>query len=35
MRGMEKDSDLSALHGDPRFDALVTYAKQVAAQKAK
>ena len=35
MRGMEKDSDLAALHGDPRFDALVAYAKQAAAQKAK
>jgi non-specific serine/threonine protein kinase/serine/threonine-protein kinase len=35
MRGMEKDSDLAALHGDQRFDALVTYAKQAAAQTTK
>jgi eukaryotic-like serine/threonine-protein kinase len=35
MRSMEKDSDLAALHGDPRFDALAAYARQAAAQKAK
>jgi Flp pilus assembly protein TadD len=35
--GMEKDSDLKSLHGDPRFDALVAYAKDraAAARKAK
>lgn len=33
--GMEKDPDLKSLHGDPRFDALVAHAKQVAVQKAK
>jgi non-specific serine/threonine protein kinase/serine/threonine-protein kinase len=31
IRGMDKDSDLAALHGDPRFDTLVTYAQQHAA----
>lgn len=35
MRGMENDSDLAALHGDPRFDALVAHARLVAAQTAK
>jgi non-specific serine/threonine protein kinase/serine/threonine-protein kinase len=29
--GMEKDSDLRSLHGDPRFDALLTEAKTRAA----
>ncbi|MGB2591944.1 MAG: serine/threonine-protein kinase [Candidatus Acidiferrum sp.] len=29
--GMEKDPDLKALHGDPRFDALVAQAKERAA----
>jgi hypothetical protein len=29
--GMEKDSDLKSLHGDPRFDTLVAYAKERAA----
>jgi hypothetical protein len=29
--GMTKDPDLNALHGDPRFDALIAYAKQRAA----
>ena len=35
--GMEKDPDLQSLHGDPRFDALVAYAKEraAAAQKPK
>jgi len=28
--GMEKDSDLASLHGDPRFAALVVHAKRVA-----
>ncbi len=28
--GMEEDSDLASLHGDPRFVALVAHAKQVA-----
>ncbi len=32
--GIETDPLLSPLHNDPRFDALVAYAKQVAAQKA-
>src|SRR6266852_1614294 len=31
--GMENDPDLKSLHGDPRFDALVVYAKQRAAAK--
>jgi non-specific serine/threonine protein kinase/serine/threonine-protein kinase len=30
---IEKDPDLSSLHGDPRFTALVSHAKQVAEQK--
>jgi eukaryotic-like serine/threonine-protein kinase len=30
---MEKDEDLSSLHGDPRFAALVSHAKQVAEAK--
>jgi non-specific serine/threonine protein kinase/serine/threonine-protein kinase len=29
--GIEKDSDFKSLHGDPRFDALVAYAKEHAA----
>jgi eukaryotic-like serine/threonine-protein kinase len=29
--GMEEDPDLKSLHGDPRFDALVAYAKERAA----
>lgn len=34
--GIEKDSDFKSLHGDPRFDALVAYAKEhTAAQQAK
>ena len=33
--GIEKDSDLTALHGDPRFSALVAHAKQVAETKQK
>jgi eukaryotic-like serine/threonine-protein kinase len=33
--GMEKDPDLKSLHGDPRFDALVAYAKQKAAAALK
>jgi len=35
--GMDKDPDLKALHGDPRFAALVAHAKEVAAaaQEAK
>jgi eukaryotic-like serine/threonine-protein kinase len=35
--GIDKDPDLKSLHGDPRFDALVAYAKQraAAAQKPK
>jgi len=33
--GMEKDSDLDSLHGDPRFAALVAHAKQVAEAKQK
>ena len=31
--GMEKDTDLRSLHGDPRFNSLVAYAKQHAADK--
>jgi serine/threonine protein kinase/tetratricopeptide (TPR) repeat protein len=31
--GIEKDTDLASLHDDPRFAALVTHAKQVAATK--
>ncbi len=27
-RGMDKDPDLTSLHGDPRFDAIVAAAKQ-------
>lgn len=30
---MEKDPDLKSLHGDPRFDALVAHAKEVAQSK--
>jgi non-specific serine/threonine protein kinase/serine/threonine-protein kinase len=30
---IEKDSDLTSLHGDPRFDALVVHAKEVAQSK--
>jgi len=33
--GIAKDSDLKALHGDPRFDALVAHAKERAAAKLK
>jgi serine/threonine protein kinase len=33
--GIEKDPDLKALHGDPRFDALVTHAKQRASAAAQ
>ena len=29
--GIDKDADLKSLHGDPRFDALITHAKQRAA----
>lgn len=31
--GIENDTDLKSLHGDPRFDALVAHAKQVAEAK--
>ncbi len=31
MLGMEKESELKSLHGDPRFEALVSYARQRAA----
>ena len=33
--GIAKDADLQSLHGDPRFDALVTHAQErgTAAQK--
>ena len=30
---LARDPDLNALHADPRFDALVAHAKQVAASK--
>ena len=33
--GIENDSDLKLLHGDPRFDVLVTHAKERAAAAAK
>jgi hypothetical protein len=33
IQGMESDSDLKSLQGDPRFSALVAYAKQKAAAK--
>jgi eukaryotic-like serine/threonine-protein kinase len=33
--GIEKDTDLTSLHGDPRFAALVAHAKQVAEAKQK
>lgn len=33
--GMDKDTDLSSLHGDPRFAALVAHAKQVAESNQK
>jgi serine/threonine protein kinase/Tfp pilus assembly protein PilF len=33
--GIEKDTDLMSLHGDPRFIALVAHAKQVAEAKRK
>jgi eukaryotic-like serine/threonine-protein kinase len=33
--GMEKDTDLASLYGDPRFAALVAHAKQVAGAKQK
>jgi hypothetical protein len=29
--GLEKETDLKSLHGDPRFDALVASARQPAA----
>jgi eukaryotic-like serine/threonine-protein kinase len=32
---IEKDTDLTSLHGDPRFAALVAHAKEVAQQKQK
>ncbi len=36
LRGIEKDSDLKSLHGDPRFVALVALAKErIATQKSK
>jgi hypothetical protein len=31
--GIETDSDLTSLHGDPRFTALVAHAKQAASSK--
>jgi non-specific serine/threonine protein kinase/serine/threonine-protein kinase len=31
--GIDSDSDLASLHGDPRFTALVAHAKQVASSK--
>jgi eukaryotic-like serine/threonine-protein kinase len=33
--GMDKDTDLQSLHGDPRFDDLVAYARQHVAASAK
>jgi eukaryotic-like serine/threonine-protein kinase len=33
--GMERDTDLDSLHGDPRFAALVAHAKQVAEAEQK
>jgi len=33
--GIERDTDLTSLHGDPRFAALVAHAKQVADAKQK
>ena len=33
--GIENDSDLQSLHGDPRFDAVVAHAKEHAAAAAK
>ncbi|HKM65620.1 MAG TPA: serine/threonine-protein kinase [Candidatus Acidoferrum sp.] len=33
--GLEKDSDLNSLHGDPRFATLVAYAKKRAAEMQK
>ena len=33
--GIENDSDLQSLHGDPRFDAIVAHAKERAAAAAK
>jgi non-specific serine/threonine protein kinase/serine/threonine-protein kinase len=33
--GIEKDPDLKSIHGDPRFDALVAYAKKRAAATQK
>jgi len=29
---LEKDTDLTSLHGDPRFDSLLAHAKEKAAQ---
>jgi len=34
-QGMEKDTDLNALHGDTRFAALVAKANQVVAAKSQ
>jgi len=33
--GIENDSDLQSLHGDPRFDAIVAHAKERAAAAEK
>lgn len=33
--GIEQDTDLASLHGDPRFDALVAHAKERAASSKK
>jgi len=33
--GIESDSDLQSLHGDPRFDDVVAHAKERAAAAAK
>jgi len=33
--GMEQDTDLTSLHGDPRFAALVAHAKRVAETEQK
>ena len=33
--GIENDSDLQSLHGDPRFDAVVAHAKERAGAAAK
>ena len=34
-QGLEKDTDLKSLHGDPRFDSLVASARQRAAAPQK